>query len=110
MIRAPSPITTGPRITERSSFAPAAIATLPSTRLASSSSHSTRRSRSSSTRRFASSMSASCPVSFHQPLTVWLSTREPLSIRCWIASVISSSPRPEGSIERAASRMAGVNM
>ena len=31
------------------------------------------------------------------------STRRPLSIRCWIASVISSSPRALGSIARAAS-------
>ena len=52
-------------------------------------------------------MSASWPVSFHQPLTVWLSTRLPPSISCWIASVISSSPRPEGSIARAASKIAG---
>ena len=71
---------------------------------------SIRRSTSSSTRRFASSMSASWPVSFHQPLTVWLSTRSPPSISCWIASVISSSSRHEGSIARAAWKIAGVNM
>ena len=64
-------------------------------------------SMSSSTRRLASSMSASWPVSFHQPLTEWLSTREPESIRYWIASVISSSPRPEGSIAREASKIFG---
>ena len=38
------------------------------------SSPSMRRSMSSSTSRLASSMSASWPVSFHQPVTVWLST------------------------------------
>ena len=31
----------------------------------------------------------------------------PESTRCWIASVISSSPRPEGSIARAASKIGG---
>ena len=65
---------------------------------------------SSSTSRFASSMSSSWPVSFHQPLTVWLSTRWPPSISHWIASVISSSPRPEGSIAFAASKIGGPNM
>ena len=39
-----------------------------------SSSPSTERSMSSRTSRFASSMSSSWPVSFHQPVTVWLST------------------------------------
>ena len=49
-------------------------------------------------------------MSFHQPLTVWLSTRLPPSISHWIASVISSSPRPEGSIALAASKIDGPNM
>jgi hypothetical protein len=31
-------------------------------------------------------------------------------MRCWIASVISSSPRPYGSIARAASKICGWNM
>ena len=65
---------------------------------------------SSSTSRFASSMSSSWPVSFHHPLTLWLSTRWPPSISHWIASVISSSPRPEGSIAFAASKIGGPNM
>ena len=56
-------------------------------------------------RRLASSMSSRRPVSFHQPLTMCGSTRRPLSTRYWIASVISSSPRGEGSIARAASWM-----
>ena len=60
--------------------------------------------------RLASSMSATWPVSFHQPWTTWGSTRLPLSTRYWIASVISSSPRGEGSIALAASKMPLVNM
>ena len=55
-------------------------------------------------------MSSSFPVSFHQPLTMCDSTRRSDSIRESIASVISSSPRPEGSIEWAASKIAAVNM
>ena len=55
-------------------------------------------------------MSSSIPVSFHQPLTMCGSTRLPESIRAAIASVISSSPRADGSIERAASKIAGENM
>ena len=65
---------------------------------------------SSSTSRFASSMSSSWPVSFHQPVTVWLSTRLPPSISHWMASVISSSPRRDGSIAFAASKIGGPNM
>ena len=48
-------------------------------------------------------MSSSRPVSFHQPRTTCGSTRWPLSTSHWIASVISSSPRADGSIARAAS-------
>ena len=55
-------------------------------------------------------MSSSWPVSFHQPLTVCDSTRNPASIRFWIASVISSSLRQEGSIARAASKIDEPNM
>ena len=58
----------------------------------------------------ASSMSSKRPVSFHQPCTMCGSTRRPPSTRCWIASVISSSPRAEGAIARAASWMRAVNM
>ena len=50
-------------------------------------------------------MSASWPVSFHQPVTTSDWTRWPSSIRPWIASVISSSPRQEGSSARAASKI-----
>ena len=49
-------------------------------------------------------------VSFHQPVTSCGSTVRPRSMRCWIASVISSSPRPDGSIAFADSMIAGVNM
>ena len=66
-----------------------------------------RRSTSSRIRRFASSMSSRRPVSFHQPRTMWGSTRSPRSIRFWIASVISSSSRQDGSIARAASKIDG---
>jgi hypothetical protein len=52
-------------------------------------------------------MSCTWPVSFHQPVTVCGSTRRPLSISHWIASVISSSLRHDGSIARAASKIAG---
>ena len=38
------------------------------------------------------------------------STRLPSSIRAWIASVISSSPRAEGSIDLAAAKISGPNM
>ena len=53
-------------------------------------------------------MSASWPVSFHQPLTTSDWTVLPSSIRLWIASVISSSPRQEGSSARAASKIGGA--
>ena len=64
-------------------------------------------SRSSRISRFASSMSSSWPVSFHQPSTMCGSTRSPRSISAWIASVISSSSRHDGSIARAASKIDG---
>ena len=46
--------------------------------------------------RFASSMSSSRPVSFHQPSMTCGRTVWPLSMSHWIASVISSSPRARG--------------
>ena len=49
-------------------------------------------------------------MSFHQPRTMCDSTGCELSTSHWIASVISSSPRPEGWIARAASWIRGVNM
>ena len=51
---------------------------------------------SSRTMRLASSMSSSLPVSFHQPRTMCGWTSRPRSIRSWMASVISSSPRAGG--------------
>ena len=59
----------GPRITDCSMTAPASITTLPSTRDSSSTVPSIRRSSVSRISRFASSMSSSLPVSFHQPST-----------------------------------------
>jgi hypothetical protein len=52
---------------------------------------STRGSIVSSTRRLASSMSSSRPVSFHQPRTTCGSTRRPLSTRC--SSAVSGAMR-----------------
>ena len=52
-------------------------------------------------------MSSRRPVSFHQPRTTCDSTGCCSSTSHWIASVISSSPRPEGWIARAASWMRG---
>ena len=49
-------------------------------------------------------------MSFHQPRTTCDSTGAALSTSHWIASVISSSPRADGWIARAASWMRGVNM
>ena len=106
-MQAPGPITAGPRTTEPLTLAPSLRTTRPSTREASSISPSSSVSISSSTSRLASSMSASWPVSFHQPVTISDCTRWPSSIRPWIASVISSSPRQEGSSARAASKIAG---
>ncbi len=65
---------------------------------------------SSSTSRFASSMSSSWPVSFHQPLTLWLSTRsaavdQPLDC----VGDLELAP-PDGSIAFAASKIDGPNM
>ena len=57
-------------------------------------------------RRLASSMSSRRPVSFHQPVTTCGSTRRPRSMRCWMASVISSSPRPRRLDRLAGSRIA----
>ena len=53
--------------------------------------------------RFASSSGVSFPVSIHQPVSSWWSTRWPLSISHWMASVISSSPRADGWMARTAS-------
>ena len=95
----PAPMIVGPRTVERSSVAPASITTRPSTRRVRRSSPSMRGTRSSRIRRLASSRSSSWPVSFHQPRTMCGSTRRPRSISVWIASVISSSSRHEGSID-----------
>ena len=71
---APRPMIAGPRTVVRSSRAPLSIATRPSTR-ESISSPSMRSSMSSRISRFASSMSCTWPVSFHQPRTMCGSTR-----------------------------------
>ncbi len=74
------------------------MTTLPSTRDSPSTSPSMRRSSVSRISRFASSMSSSLPVSFHQPSTMCGRTSRPRSIRSWMASVISSSFRKLGRI------------
>ena len=52
----------------------------------------------SSSSRLASSSGVSLPVSIHQPVSSSQRTRLPWSISHWMASVISSSPRGDGSI------------
>ena len=97
---APSPIATGPCTRQRSSRAPFATETRPSSS-ESTTSPSITGSTASSRRRLVSSMSSHLPVSFHQPVTTCGSTRFPSSISAWIASVISYSPRL-GRLERPA--------
>ena len=58
-------------------------------------------------RRLASSMSSRRPVSFHQPVTMCDSTCRPRSTMCWMASVISSSPRADGEIALTLSKICG---
>ena len=60
--------------------------------------------------RFASSMSSSLPVSFHQPSITCGRTIRPASISHWMASVISSSPRPEGLMALTAWKIEASNM
>ncbi len=107
-MRAFAPITSGPRSRERSTTVPGPSLTGPSITEASSTSPAMRVSRSASTMRFASSRSSTRPVSFHQPWMTCERTFRPVVMRCWIASVISSSPRGEGLIARTASKMDAV--
>ena len=60
----------GPRITERSTTAPASMTTLPSIAALGVDVSVDRRSNVSRISRLASSMSSSLPVSFHQPSTM----------------------------------------
>ncbi len=106
---APSPIATGPWTRQRSSRAPFATETRPSSS-ESTTSPSITGSTASSRSRLVSSMSSHLPVSFHQPVTTCGSTRFPWSISAWMASVISYSPRPDGSSVRQMSKMPGWNM
>ena len=62
----------------------------------------------SSRSRLASRMGVSFPVSIHQPCSTSWRTRWPCSMSHWIASVISSSPRADGSIAATASWIVGV--
>jgi len=55
-------------------------------------------------------MSSSRPVSFQYPETTWERTSRPDAMSQPIASVISSSPRPDGLIARTASCTDGPNM
>ena len=104
-----APMIAGPRTVARSRRAPSSTTTRPST-WESTSSPSTRRSSVSSTSRLASSMSARRPVSFHQPRTMCDSTvcalvDEPLDR---VGDLELSAG--DGSMERAAVWMSGVNM
>ena len=63
----------------------------------------------SSSSRLASSSGVSLPVSIHQPVSSSVRTRWPWSISHWMASVISSSPRADGSIAATASWIVGSN-
>ena len=62
----------------------------------------------SSTSRLLSSSGSFLPVSIHQPASTSWRTRRPWSISHWMASVISSSPRADGSI--AADRVVDVGV
>ena len=83
--------------------APSSTATRPSTVESVSTVPSMRGSNRSSSSRFASSSGVSLPVSIHQPVSSSVRTRLPCVISHWMASVISSSPRADGSIARTAS-------
>ncbi len=90
---------TGPRITERSMIAPASIDDFAfDARLGVDRARRCAARCVSRISRFASSMSSSLPVSFHQPSTMCGRTSRPRSIRSWMASVISSSLRKLGLI------------
>ena len=104
-MRVLAPIATGPRIVELRISAPASTTTRPSSAEASSTEPSTRVSIVSRISRLASSSGVSFPVSIHHPVRISVRTRCPLSISHWIASVISSSPRADGSIDATASWM-----
>ena len=82
--------------------------TSPSIRVASSTSPCTANARTESIIRFASSRSSGLPVSFHQPSTISARTVRPWSTSHWIASVISYSPRHDGSSVAHASRIGVV--
>ena len=105
----PGPMTAGPRTKLFSTTASLSIATLNSTRLFASMVPSILSSIPSRTIRFASRMSSSFPVSFHQPVTRWGRTAYPFVTSHWIASVISSSPRADGRIFSTALKMLESN-
>lgn len=104
-----APMITGPTMRLPLTLAPASIRTRPMISLPSSTSASSwDGSMVSRTVRLTSSMSVTLPVSFQYPRIVVERTSRFWSISHWMAWVISSSPRQEGSIERTASWMAGV--
>ncbi len=86
----------GPTIRDPVTLAPASMTTRPISSLAASTRPATAGSTLSSTTRLTSSMSATLPVSFQYPEMIVEVTVRPLFISHWMASVISSSPRPEG--------------
>ena len=90
----------GPRTRLLTTSAPASITTRPSIDEVASTEPSIRGSSVSSTRRLHSSSGSFLPVSIHQPSSTSWWTRWPWSISHWMASVISSSPRHDGSMAR----------
>jgi hypothetical protein len=109
-ITVPAPTMSGPRSSEFSTMAPSPTLTSPRMRERASTEPRMSRSIDVSATRFASSRSSTLPVSFHHPLMTWLRTSRPFSIRYWIASVISSSPRGDGRIASTASKIVASNM
>ena len=109
VIRAPAPMTAGPRTWESSTTRrrprrrPG-----PRSRLDPLTSPSMRGSIVSSTRRSTRAAGPSCRCRSTSPSSTSWPTRWPWSISHWMASVISSSPRADGSMARTASWMSGL--
>ena len=95
---------------ERLTRAPRSITTRPMSSVASSTVPCWSASALSSTMRLTSSMSATLPVSFQYPVMIVDRTLWPVSSSHCRASVISSSPRPDGLSWLTASCTAGVKM
>ena len=102
-------MTTGPTRWQSTTVAPGSTTTGPSTTVSASTDPSTRCSSVSNTRRLDSRSGSFFPVSSHQPVNSSWWTVCPASMSQPMASVISSSPRSDGTIAATASWTAGVN-